>query len=194
MSDNTSPYEILVGSGQSWYAPVGTAFPGLADAPTAPWVSMGDMDGGLTITAGQTVVQHRTDQHTGPIKATRSEENLAIETNLAESTLENIALVLNSAVTDTPAGVGTIGTRTMNLHRGPEVDQYAFLFRAYSPYGPWEAQYCLPVGYFDGDASFAYKKDTKVVILARFVALEDPDAATEDERFGYLVAQDAVAT
>ncbi len=191
---NTSPYEILVGSGEAWRAPVGTAFPDLDETPTSPWVSMGDMDGGLTVNSTQTIVQHRTDQHTGPVKATRSEENLTLETNLAEATLENMALVLNSDVEDVAPGATTIGTRTVNLHRGPDVDQYAFLFRAYSPYGPWEEQYCLPVGYFDGDASFAYTKEGKLVILARFTCLEDPNAATEEERFGYLVAQDAAAT
>jgi len=191
---NAQPYGILVGPGKLYVAAVGTAFPDVDADPGVEWTDLGDTDGGVTVTLEQTIDQHRTDQSTGPKKATRSEENLYIETNLAEATLENLAYALTESVVDTPPGTGQIGTRELQLYRGKAVNEYAFLFRAYSPYGNYPGQYQLPRGYFDGEIGLAYVKDTKVLIPVRFVALEDPNAATEAERFGSVIVQDAEAT
>ncbi len=187
-------YELLTGVGTLYIAPVGTAFPTLATAtPAAPWRSLGETQDGVKVTLDQKVEQHRTDQRTGAVKATRSEEDMTLETKLVVGTLENLADVLGNTVVDTPAAPGVIGTREVPLHRGLTVDEYAFLFRGYSPYGgTYPAQYELPRGYFDDSAELEHTKDGVAVIPVKVVALEDLDAATGSE-FGRLYAQDAAA-
>lgn len=195
MSANTQPYEILTGVGTLYKAPVGTAFPALTATPAAPWVSLGETDGGVKITPDQTIQAIRSDQRTGSVKAIRTEEDLTVETNLKHATLENIGILLGNSVTDTPPGAGTIGTREVALHRGSEVTEYALLFRGsyQSAYGNYPAQYELPRGYFDGPTGQEYKKDGEVLLPVQFVALEDYNAAQEADRFGRLVMQDAAA-
>lgn len=192
---NTQPYEILTGVGTLYKAPVGTAFPLLTAVPAAAWVNMGETDGGVKVTPEQTTKLLGSDQRTGMVKAIRSEEGLAIETNLKAATLENIALLMSASVTDTPPAAGTIGTRAVPLHRGSVIAEWALLFRHDygSPYGDFPAQYELPRGYFGGPTGQEYKKDSEVLLPVKFVALEDLNAGAEADRFGRLVVQDAAA-
>ena len=134
----------------------------------------------------------RTDQRTGAVKAVRSEESVKVKTKLAETTLENLADALGVTVDDTAPGVGTIGTRKVNLYRGASVTEYALLFEGYSPYLNGPAYYYVPRGFFDVDA-LKYDKAKNAPIGITFEALEDLSASTPEERFGYLIAKDAAA-
>lgn len=185
--------EILTGVGRLYIAAVGTAFPAVNATPGASWTNLGETLDGVTVTPDQTVNEFGTDQRTGKVKASRSEESLMIETKLAQSTLENLASVLGNTVTDTPPGVGTIGTRKVGLTRGFAVDEYALLFRGTSPYGAFNAQYEVPRGYFGGSQAMEFTKEGQVAIPVEFHALEDLSASTDDEKFGRLTAQDAAA-
>jgi len=185
--------EILTGVGRLYIAAVGTAFPAVNEAPGASWRDVGETVDGVTVTLDQTINEFTTDQRTGPVKATRSEESLTIETKLAQGTLENLADALGNTVTDTPPGAGTIGTRKLALTRGFAVAEYALLFRGSSPYGDWNAQYEVPRGYFGGSQAMEHTKDGQTAIPVEFHALEDLTASTEYEKFGRLIEQDAAA-
>lgn len=185
--------EILTGVGRLYVAAVGTAFPAVNATPGASWRDLGETVDGVTVTPDQTINEFSTDQRTGPVKATRSEESLMIETKLAQNTLENLADVLGNTVTDTPPGSGTIGTRKVVLTRGFTVDEFAMLFRGNSPYGAWNAQYEVPRGYFGGSQAMEHTKDGQTSIPVEFHALEDLTASTDGEKFGRLTAQDAAA-
>jgi len=131
------------------------------------------------------------DQETGPLKATRSETSVVIETKLAVSTMENVAQVLGQVVTDTPASAGEPGTREVPIYRLGAVSEYAFLFRGGSPYGTsYVAQYELPRGYFADDLAMEYTKDGNAQIPLTIHALVDTNAV-DAAKFGRLVAQDA---
>lgn len=190
---NNEPYEILTGVGDLYVAPVGTAFPLLSAVPAVEWVHLGLTQDGVAVSSDQDIEEIRVDQETGPVKATRTEENLTITTRLAEMTLENLAKVMGNTVTDTPAGVGVIGTREVGLYRGQVVKNYAFLFRGISAYGDFPAQYEVPVGYFAGPTETEYTKDGNAQIGVEFHALVDPSAADDTEKFGRLIMQDAAA-
>jgi hypothetical protein len=73
------------------------------------------------------------------------------------------------------------------------VAEFALLFRGDSPYGNYPAQYELPRCYCDETGVLKYEKGKNVSIPITFKALEDLNAATEAERYGRLVAQDAAA-
>ncbi len=186
-------YQILVGVGRLYVAPLSTAFPAVNVTPGASWTDLGETKGGVTITVDQTVAEFSTDQRTGPIKAIRTEESLLVETKMAQATLENMAQVMGTTVTDTPPGAGTIGTRKVGMTRGVNVAEYAFLFRGDSPYGDFPAQYEVPRGYFGGAQAFEHSKENSTDIPCEFHALCDLTAANEFEQFGRLVAQDAAA-
>lgn len=187
-------YSLLTGVGRLYIAPVGTAFPALTASPSGSWRELGDTQDGVDVNSDDKVELVRTDQRTGPVKATRTDETIVIKTKLAEATLENLADALGGTVTDTAPGVGTIGTREISLHRGATVAEFAFLFRGTSPYGNFPAQYELPRAYCDEVGALKYEKGKNMSIPVTFKALEDLDAASEEDRYGRLIAQDAAAT
>ena len=185
-------YSILTGMGRLYIAPANTAAPTFGTVPSGAWRDLGDTQDGLDMDASQKVELVHTDQRTGPVKATRAEESLKFKVKLVEHTLENLGDVLGSAVTDTAPGSGTIGTRKINLYRGGVVEEFAFIFLGFSPYMDADAAYYVPRGYFDMD-SIKFDKAKNAAIPITFEALEDLSASTAVERFGYLIAQDALA-
>lgn len=191
---NSAPYDILVGVGTLYIAAANTAMPALDASPGASWRELGETDDGVKVSKTQNIESFTTDQRTGKVKAVRTEEGLTVETNLTEQTLENLADVLNGAVTTVAPGAATIGTKSLSMYAGADVHEFAFLFRGNSPYGNWPAQYYIPRGYFSGDVEMEYKKDDKTLVPVTFEALEDLNAATEADRFGKYIAQHAAAT
>lgn len=192
MTTNNTPYAILVGTGTLYVAAANTAAPAVNAAPGASWTDLGDTEGGVKVNKKRSLEFHKTDQEFGPVKATLADEGLEIETNLVESTLENAGQLLSLTVTDTPPGSGTIGTRALGLHSSDVVEK-ALLFRGKSPYGDYPAQFYVPRGVFDGDLGQAFTKSGKVQFPVKFVALIDPNAATDAAKFGTYTAQDAAA-
>lgn len=190
----SEPYEILVGVGNLYIAPSGTAKTALGSSPSGSWIDLGESEGGVKVRKTQNIETFTSDQRTGKVKAVRTEEGLTIEVNLHEATLENLANVIGGTVTDTAAGVGTIGKRSLPLHAGPEVTEFALLFRGDSPYGNYPGQFYVPRGYMDDDVEMEFTKDGKVLIPVKFEAMEYDAAATEAERFGVVEYQDAAAT
>jgi hypothetical protein len=184
-------YQILTGVGRLYVAPVGLAFPLVNAVPGAGWTDLGETLDGVKLSKGQKVNVARTDQRTGGVKAMRDEESVELSTKLAEGTVENLAKLLGQTMGTVPAAAGVPGQKYVYLHSGAEVTEYAFLFRGSSPDGPWNEQYELPRGYFDDAVEIEYARATQSTFSAKFVALEDLDAATELERFGRRVAQSA---
>lgn len=184
---------LLTGVGRLYIAPVGTTFPLLTATPASPWHDLGDTQDGVDVEHSDKIDKITTDQRTGNVKATRTFEDVIIKTKLAEATLENLADALGVTLTDTAPGVGTIGTRAVNLHRGAAVAEYAVLFRGYSPYYAGPAQYECPRMNFGKVDSIKFDKGKNAPIPVTFEALENLSASTEGERFGRLIAQDAAA-
>lgn len=192
---SSAPYEVLVGVGTLYIGAAKLAAPATVETtPGAGWTSLGETDGGVTITKTQNIELFSSDQRTGPYKAVRTEEGLEIETNLTSATLEALAYMINGTVTDTPAGVGTIGTRALKLYKGADVEQWALLFRGSSPYGAFAGQFYVPVAVGIDDVGMEFTKDGMTLLPVKFTALENPDAATAADRFGVVTYKDAVAT
>lgn len=184
-------YAILTGVGRLYVAPVGLAFPLVNAVPGAGWVDLGETLDGVKLSMTQKNIVARTDQRTGGIKAARDEEGVELETKLAEGTMENLAKLLGQTMGTVAPAAGVPGQKYAYLHRGVAVVEYAFLFRGFSPDGPWNEQYELPRGYFDDATEIEFKRAEQSTFSAKFVALEDMNALTEAERFGRRVAQSA---
>lgn len=201
MYPNAAPHEILAGPLKLWLAPVGTAFPVADDDPAAGWTLVAASgprnftEDGVSVQHPQSFEEFRAAGSTGPLKAFRTEEGLMIGVTIADLTLEAYKLALNgNTVAAVAAGVGTPGTKTIGLSRGASVTEYALLARGASPYGDgMQMQYEVPRVYQSGEPEPQFEKGTPAGLALQFSALEDPDASSEDERFGRLVAMTELA-
>ncbi|MGH7891895.1 MAG: hypothetical protein ACREN0_06470, partial [Thermodesulfobacteriota bacterium] len=141
------------------------------------------LEEGVKITHNQTVETFRGLAATGPLKAFRTEEDLLISFSLADFTLEQYRLSLNSnVVTDVPAGSGTAGYRSIDIYLGPEeVRQMALLVRgaAASPYlANTAVQYQVPLVQESASKEIVSQKGVPIALALEFTALEDPNAAS----------------
>jgi hypothetical protein len=188
----TDPYDIVVGPGQIWLAPVGTAFPLVDATPAAAWTSLGETEGGTQITAGRDTKKITTDQTFAPKKTIIIGRSLTIKSTLAQMTLEHMSKILDdSAVTTVAAGSGTAGYKYMDLKADATIPQYALLMRAPTPYAStgylqWE----LPSVQPGGESEQSYVKDEKTMLPVTFETNEDP---ARSGYFGQIKAYTAAA-
>ena len=196
----TAPFEIIAAPFIVYHAPVGEAFPAIEDTPVGNWSqigSSGDLnytEDGVIVVPSQTIETFTPVGSTAPVKAFRTQEGMAIRFTVADLTLEEWNLILNSnVVTDTAAGGGNAGFRDVDLFMGASVTQFAILARGlFSPYGDnWNCQFQIPVMYQSGANEQTFRKGTPVGLGFEFTALGDPNAATSADRFGKIVTQDA---
>ncbi len=195
------PFEVVAQPFTLWLAPVGTVYPLIDAVPGGSWTKVGTSgdlnytEDGVTVSHAQSVERWRALGSVGPRKAFRSEEELLISLVLADVSLEQYALALNYNEVTTVAAGGEAGYKKVGLSRGLHLPQRALLVRgAGSPYGDdWNMQYEVPVVVQVSEPEIVYVKAEPAGIALEWLALEDPDAASVDERFGRLIAQTAEA-
>jgi hypothetical protein len=196
------PFEIIAAPFTVWIAPVGEAFPDVDTAPGGGWAKIGTSgdqnytEDGVVVSLAQTIEKWRGAGTTGPRKAFRTSEDMTVRFTLVDLTLEQLKHALNgNTVTDTAAGTGTPGVRKIGLSRGHTVTPFALLIRGgVSPYGDsFSMQFEVPVAVLQSSQELEFKKGTPAGVLLEWAAMEDPDASSAAERFGRLIAQDAVA-
>lgn len=195
----SQPFEIVAQPFTLWVAAVGSTFPTIDETPGVSWTKIGTSgdlnytEDGVKVSHKQKVETFRALGSTGPRKAFRTEEEQMIALTVADITLEQYAQALNNnTVTTTAAGVGTAGYKSIGLSRGLDVAQRALLVRGAKASAYMEdgvAQYEVPVAVMVSEPEIVYVKGTPAGLALEFQALEDPDAATEDERFGRLIMQ-----
>lgn len=202
---NTAPFEVISAPYIVWTAAVGTAFPALNAAPGAGWTKLGTSgdlnydDGvGVSIQHSQTTVKWRATGDAGSRKAFRTEEDQIVKVKIVDVTLEQYTMALHgNAPTDVAAGSGTVGYRWIGLSRGFNILTRALLIRGTaSPYGEtFIGQYQIPIAMQMGNPTVMLtKKGEPQGLDLEWHAMVDPNAATEFERFGRLLYQDANAS
>ncbi|MBZ0164567.1 MAG: hypothetical protein K8H74_17875 [Notoacmeibacter sp.] len=196
------PYEIIAAPFDVYWAPVGEAFPAIDAAPAGNWALIGTSgdenytEDGVTVAHSQAFSKTRAAGTTGPRKAFRIEEDLMIRLTLMDMTLEQYLHAMNgNTVTTTAAGAGTAGYKKLGLSQGLQTTTMALLIRgSASPYGAsWNSQYEIPRCYQSGSPEAVFKKGDPVGLALEFTVLEDPNAASDDERFGLLITQHQTA-
>jgi hypothetical protein len=196
---STQPYEIIAAPFKVYAAPVGEAMPAINATPAGNWALLGTSgdknitEDGVTISHPQTLEMFRMLGTTGPVKAVRTEEDLSLSFVLADLTLEQYKHVLNlGSVSTVAAGVGTAGYKHLPIRRGLDVSERALLIKGPSPYGDgWNLQYEIPRAVHSGEPEVVFQKGEPAGLLFEFMALEDPAAASDNLRFGRIVAQNA---
>lgn len=198
-----APFEIIAAPFTLYWAPTGEAFPDVDEVPAGNWAKVGTSgdlnytEAGVRITHEQNVEEFRALGSTGPRKVFRTSESLLISLELADLSLAQYRLTMNqNVVASTAAGSGTPGFDTLNLYRGLDVNLIALLVRGdVSPFGSgWKMQYEVPFVYEASSPELVMTKGPDPAMLAlEFRAVEDAGAASNAERFGRLIAQDADA-
>ena len=185
---NVKPYEVIAGPCEVYFAPTGTAYPAIGGTVPPAWTHIGLTEGGIRVGHPQTVIEHRADQVTGPIKASRSEEGLEISFSMVNLTLERYAIALNQALQGPDA---VAGAKSLPLYRGGfQVETFAFVARGnnLSPYANAHMQFEVPVVFEAGSPEAGFTKDNKAMLEVSLHALVDPDRSSDDESFGRLRA------
>ena len=196
------PFEIIAQPFTVWIAPVGESFPGVSDPPVGNWAKIGTSgdlnytEDGVTVSHPETVEIFRALGSGGPRKAFRTEEELRIAFTVADLSLEQYKHALNQNTVTAVAPGANPGYKKIGLSRGLAVAQRALLVRGQSsPYGDdWDMQYEVPIVVELGEPELVFVKGEPAGLALEFLALEDPSAASTDERFGRLLAQDSDAT
>jgi len=192
---HSTPFDQLTGTLDVYVAPVGSTVPGVTETPASPWVYLGETDGEQSLQHAGALTYFRDNEHQGPRKAVRPEEDVVIVFTLVSLTLEKYARVLHDVANVETDTVANPDTKTMPLQRGFTPTEYALLFRgeALSPYGAWPGMYVIPRGVFDAEPQLTFAKDGRAGLECEFHALVDANQEEADE-LGWLVVQAAAAT
>jgi hypothetical protein len=188
---NTEPFEQLVGRLKVYVAPVGETPPAVNATPAGNWVEMGATEGEQSIQHGGALTYFYDNDHQGPVKAVRPQEDVVVAFTLVGLTLEHYARVLDQ-VSNVTSDAGPPATKRTPLKRGATPNEYALLFtgEAMSPYGGYPGMYVIPRGVFDGEPQPVYSAEGRASLECEFHALEDDDQSDAD-RLGWLVVQTA---
>ncbi len=186
----TTPYTIIAGPADVWIHTIGGTFQSVdasdGTRTSASWVNIGQTDGGVKVKHTQTIELLKADQRTGPVKAIRSEEGMEITFNGQELTLANFSYFLNGNSVTTAA---TPNRSIIKPYQGLDVAQFMLMVRGPSPYMNANLQYNVPVVVQTEEPELEFVRDGKAVAAFKFVAIEDPNAATAADRFGSIIAQ-----
>lgn len=111
-----SAADVLITPVWVWTAPVGTArvYEDVGYGVAWPnWKRLGYTNSPLTVNLERTRINKMVEQARTKIGSIVSEENLTMETNLAEFTMDNLALAWGGMVTKTPAGASQAAYETL---------------------------------------------------------------------------------
>lgn len=203
MPTNSLPYEVLGMPGEVYIADVGTAFPDIDAAPGVGWTLLGTAGNlnytqdGIKVSNSQSTSVFRALGDAGPRKVFRTEEDLKIALEIADMTLEQYKQALNgNSITASTGVAGTADYKKIGLSRGLTIDTSALLIRipGGSPYiADGNSQFEIPQAQQIGSAEPVFRRDGPALLAFEWMALVDPNAASDDERFGRFVAQTAAS-
>lgn len=187
---HSTPFDQLTGTLDVYVAPVGSTVPGVTETPASPWVYLGETDGEQSLQHAGALTYFRDNEHQGPRKAVRPEEDVIVVFTLVSLTLERYARVLHDVANVETDIEANPSTKTMPLQRGFVPTEYALLLRgeALSPYGAWPGMYVIPRGVFDAEPQPTFAKDGRAGLECEFHALVDANQEEADE-LGWLVVQ-----
>ena len=183
------PYEVISSPFKVYITTGADAFTGILSTPSGGWTKLGTNGtrnqavGGVTIQHSQTFNKIRTEGHTGPVKAVRTEEELMIRLTLLDLSKEVYSAVING---DTPAAQGTTG-HDVSLSHGESTRELKLMVRGASPAANNRvAQFEVPRAYISSSPSVQFSKSVPAGIEFEFTALDDMTALATGNRFGRL--------
>lgn len=180
------PYSQLTGTLKVYLAAYGEAEPDISTTPGGNWIELGPTDGEQAIEEAGDLTKFYDNDHQGPVKGTRAQEDLMVRFTVVNSTLEQIARVKRSVAAVVSTTMGGQNVKRLPHKKGATPTEYALLLRgdADSPYGVLPGQHYFPRGLFAGAGTRTRTKDGRPGIESIYHVLED-DAQTEDNKMGW---------
>jgi hypothetical protein len=183
-----APFEVVAGPIQAWVAPLSTAFPLVDIAPAASWILLGVngdkniTEDGMTVRQAAEVNIFRSLGQSMGVKAFRVSEDVEVEFDLADMTLEAIDKASGGPATaagnviSTAASAGVAGFKSLSMVKGFVIPTVALLVRSgINPYGDgFNIQWQFPKAVIPGDGiEFIFIKDDVVKVHYRAICLYD---------------------
>jgi hypothetical protein len=135
---NKLAYQVIMGAGTLYngaFSLTGAAEPADSAVNTTPqtsaWTDMGFTNDGVTLTVNQEFAEMTVDQIADIIGRKMTQRSLQVQSNLAEATLENLVIGLNSGTVST----GTGFKKYVPVFDGTELQPtyFANIFDGYAP-------------------------------------------------------------
>lgn len=191
MAEN-EPYNQLTGVYYAYVALPRSTPPALPATPNlSTWYRLGPTDGDHTENYAGALTLFYDDDHDGPVKAIRPQQDLTYTFTLVNMTLEQVQRVLSSVHDVVTTGTTTPVTRTAPLKRDRRPTEYALLlYQAFgSPYGEYPGYIYVPRGVFDGEPTITRSKSGRAALECTFRPLEDDFQTNPRKRMGWRIAQ-----
>lgn len=183
------PFDMITGPVTVYIAPATEAEPDVDTTPAGNWSEFGPTEGDQKIGFSGDIELHRDNDHQGPVKATRPEEQLQATLTLVGLTLEDVGRILSSS-SNVSADAGPPAVKVLPFKRGFDLTEYSLLLRgsADSPYGAYPGQSYIPRCVAGGEPEITRSKEGHVGVEVVFDVLEDDDQAAGDE-MGWTTVQ-----
>lgn len=133
-----TPFAVTQGPADMYWAVFGTADPVdtlatvAAGPPPVPWVGIGGTETGIMCEIDVTVTDIKVDQVIDPIGGRVTDRSITVKTQMKETTLSNLSLVLNQATTIT-VGAGWTAMELQNTSAATQPQYAALVFDGWAP-------------------------------------------------------------
>lgn len=191
MAEN-EPYNQLTGVYNVYVALPRSTPPTLPATPNlSTWYRLGPTDGDHTESYAGALTLFYDDDHDGPVKGIRPQQDLTYTFSIVNMALEQLQRVLSRVHDLTNAGSGTPVTRRAPLKRERVPTEYALLlYQSFgSPYGEYPGYIYVPRGVFDGEPTITRSKSARAALECVFRPLEDDFQTNPRLRFGWRQVQ-----
>jgi len=161
---------LTQGPGTLYTGAFGVAEPAdtaVASPPGVGWTDVGGTSDGVTLNVNQEFSELTVDQIVDVPGRRLTKRDLSIRTNMAEPTLENLAIAMNGGTTATGAGFKSLEPAYATSATQPTYK--AILFDGYAP-GGFQRRVILRKGLSTANVEAAYKKDSQTFFPVTFNA------------------------
>lgn len=171
---NQLAYQVIMGAGTMYNGLYQAVEPADAAVNTVPqasaWTNTGFTNDGITISLNQEFATMTVDQISDIIGRKMTQRDVQVQANLAEATLENLTLGLNSGTITTGSGSGVNYKTYTPVFNGTELQPtyFAVLFDGFAPASAagvvkrrrFVLRKCLSID----NVEVAYKKDDMTLV------------------------------
>lgn len=170
-----SATNLILGPGALYTGPFGSAEPAdtavATQPPGAPFVDVGGTKDGVELTVAQEFTELEVDQIVDMVGRRLTKREFMVKTNLAEATLENLAVCMNAGAV-TPGGTGATAFASLEpayATSATQPDYKALILDGYAPNSK-PRRVIVRRALSTDDVEFAYSKEDQTVFSVTFSA------------------------
>jgi len=166
----TQVSNLIMGPGTLYEAPFGSTEPAdtaVATAPASPWADLGGTSDGVQLAVNQEYTPLTVDQVVDTVGRRLTSREFTIATNLAEPTLDNLAIALNAADATVTSGAGFRKLTPTNDTSASQPVYRALMFDGFAPEGLTRRVIGRRM-LSTGNVEFAYSKADQTVFTVTF--------------------------